>query len=87
MTMWSVKISDPETDFDVVGFIDADSEIEAKIKIKASLDRLFMGQVEVQYSSLPEEFAPLLNMLRHGLSQAADDNPHNYRFGGPDDPL
>lgn len=81
--IWMLKLRDDEADITIAGSFTADSEIEARLKIKSLIERLFLGSQRIYFDRTPEDpvlqqMAGMMHHISHHLSL------DGYYEGGPD---
>ncbi len=81
--IWLIKLRDPEADISLTGSFTADSEVEARLKVKSLIERLFLGSQRIYFDRIPEDAH--LGMIARSMHQLSSDLPlDGYYEGGPD---
>jgi len=81
--IWMVALSDDENDIRITGTFTADSEIDARLKMKSLIERLFLGSQRIYFDRSPED--EMLKSVIRGMHGIASQLPLNgYYEGGPD---
>lgn len=81
--IWMIKLRDTDNDISLTGSFTADSEVEARLKVKALIERLFLGSQRIYFDRMPEDAH--LGLLARSMHQLSQELPLNgYYEGGPD---
>ena len=79
-----IMVADLETGLILQGSMVADSEIEARAKIVATVERMFMGSQMIQFDRTPEFLTGIIQHMHEEIGSFDPGQGFAYKIGGPE---